>query len=186
MCWTVLLKKKHYCAFPQEARDTTGTSCLPRPVLSTATTRIIDITHTIVPFIVVWIWAKKFQVREVKKKCLFLKRPLQCETRINWLCFMFIFIFIFRRFFILTGGVKSVSRENGTTGGGVGLGSGGAVTCKPVVPRELAQDFSRPPRLDILLDMPPASREMQIHHSWNADDRSLNIFVKVRVINLLG
>lgn len=50
---------------------------------------------------------------------------------------------------------------------------------KPVVPRELAQDFARPARLDILLDMPPATKEMQVKHGWNADDRSLNIFVKV-------
>ncbi|XP_046405416.1 protein gustavus [Ischnura elegans] len=49
---------------------------------------------------------------------------------------------------------------------------------KPVIPRELAQDFERPPRLDILLDMPPASREGQLKHAWNNEDRSLNIFVK--------
>ncbi|KAK3922852.1 Protein gustavus [Frankliniella fusca] len=49
---------------------------------------------------------------------------------------------------------------------------------KPVIPRELAQDFQRPARLEILLDMPPATRECQITHAWNADDRSLNIFVK--------
>jgi len=53
-----------------------------------------------------------------------------------------------------------------------------------VIPRELAQDFARPPRLDVLLDMPPASRETQVHHSWNADDRSLNIFVKVLIIKI--
>lgn len=83
--------------------------------------------------------------------------------------------------------MKSVTRESNTnSGGGVGVGGGGAVVgYKPVVPRELAQDLSRPARLDILLDMPPASRETQIHHSWNADDRSLNIFVKVyNFINL--
>lgn len=40
------------------------------------------------------------------------------------------------------------------------------------------QDFARPPRLDMLLDMPPALRETQLKYSWNADDRSLNIFVK--------
>ncbi|XP_048510386.1 protein gustavus isoform X2 [Athalia rosae] len=79
----------------------------------------------------------------------------------------------------ISGGVKSVTRDSGAgTGGGVGVGGGGAVTYKPVVPRELAQDFSRPARLDVLLDMPPASRETQVSHSWNADDRSLNIFVK--------
>nr|CAI5842613.1 unnamed protein product [Callosobruchus analis] len=49
---------------------------------------------------------------------------------------------------------------------------------KPVIPRELAQDFARPPRLDMLLDMPPALRETQLKYGWNQDDRSLNIFVK--------
>ncbi|XP_016837927.1 protein gustavus isoform X9 [Nasonia vitripennis] len=79
----------------------------------------------------------------------------------------------------LRGSVKSVSRESGAgAGGGVGGIGGGAAAYKSVVPRELAQDFSRPARLDVLLDMPPASRETQVHHSWNADDRSLNIFVK--------
>lgn len=81
---------------------------------------------------------------------------------------------------VVLGGVKSVTRESGAgAGGGVGVGGGGAVAYKSVVPRELAQDFSRPARLDVLLDMPPASREGQVHHSWNAEDRSLNIFVKV-------
>lgn len=47
-----------------------------------------------------------------------------------------------------------------------------------MIPRELAQDFARPPRLDMLLDMPPALRETQLKYSWNQDDRSLNIFVK--------
>ncbi|KAL5235155.1 hypothetical protein ACI65C_002565 [Semiaphis heraclei] len=65
----------------------------------------------------------------------------------------------------ISSGVKTVSRES-------------AQPYKPVVPRELAQDFARPARLDILLDMPPASKDMQIKHGWNADDRSLNIFVK--------
>jgi len=36
----------------------------------------------------------------------------------------------------------------------------------------------RPSRLDTLLDMPPVSYEEQVKHSWNPDDRSLNIFVK--------
>ncbi|XP_043276171.1 uncharacterized protein gus isoform X2 [Venturia canescens] len=79
----------------------------------------------------------------------------------------------------ISGGLKSLTRESGAgTGGGVGVGGGGAVAYKPVVPRALAQDFSRPARLDVLLDMPPASRETQVHHGWNAEDRSLNIFVK--------
>ncbi|XP_011333065.2 protein gustavus isoform X4 [Ooceraea biroi] len=80
----------------------------------------------------------------------------------------------------ISGGVKSMSRESGAgAGGGVGVGGGNNTTyTRSVVPRELAQDFSRPARLDVLLDMPPASRETQVHHSWNANDRSLNIFVK--------
>lgn len=69
-------------------------------------------------------------------------------------------------------GVKSVNRES-------------PQPYKPVIPRELAQDFARPARLDILLDMPPASREAQLKHAWNAEDRSLNIFVKVRIYEYL-
>lgn len=65
----------------------------------------------------------------------------------------------------VSGGVKSVSRD-------------AAAPYKPVIPRELAQEFQRPARLDMLLDMPPALRETQLKYSWNADDRSLNIFVK--------
>lgn len=54
---------------------------------------------------------------------------------------------------------------------------------KPVIPRELSQEFARPARLDILLDMPAAPRDAQIKHGWNAEDRSLNIFVKVHISN---
>lgn len=39
-------------------------------------------------------------------------------------------------------------------------------------------DFQKPSRLDMLLDMPVASKELQLTRSWNAEDRSLNIFVK--------
>lgn len=79
-----------------------------------------------------------------------------------------------------------MSRESGAgAGGGVGVGGGNNTTyTRAAIPRELAQDFARPPRLDVLLDMPPASRETQVHHSWNADDRSLNIFVKVLTIKI--
>ena len=35
-----------------------------------------------------------------------------------------------------------------------------------------------PPRLELLLDMPPASKETQVKNAWNSEDRSLNIFVK--------
>lgn len=45
--------------------------------------------------------------------------------------------------------------------------------------RELrGPDFCKPTRLDMLLDMPSASREVQLKHAWNNEDRSLNIFVK--------
>lgn len=35
-----------------------------------------------------------------------------------------------------------------------------------------------PARLEMLLDMPRASKETQVKHSWNTEDRSLNIYVK--------
>lgn len=65
----------------------------------------------------------------------------------------------------ISGSAKSVSRESSTP-------------FKPIIPRELAADFERPARLDMLLDMPPAARDTQLKHSWNSEDRSLNIFVK--------
>ena len=46
----------------------------------------------------------------------------------------------------------------------------------------MSPDFVRPHRLDVLLDMPSASHDMQQKHAWNADDRSLNVFVKVRTM----
>jgi SPRY domain-containing SOCS box protein 1/4 len=50
-------------------------------------------------------------------------------------------------------------------------------------PRNLAalvtdDQLVRPARLDVLLAMPIPDRETQEAHSWNPDDRSLNIFVK--------
>uniref|UniRef100_A0A6I8T262 B30.2/SPRY domain-containing protein n=1 Tax=Xenopus tropicalis TaxID=8364 RepID=A0A6I8T262_XENTR len=39
-------------------------------------------------------------------------------------------------------------------------------------------DYCKPARLDLLLDMPPVSHEVQLQHSWNNNDRSLNVFVK--------
>lgn len=66
----------------------------------------------------------------------------------------------------ISGGVKSVSRDHQSA------------PHKPIIPRELASFFTRPARLDVLLDMPAVAREVQVKHSWNADDRSLNVFVK--------
>ncbi|XP_076832957.1 SPRY domain-containing SOCS box protein 4b isoform X2 [Brachyhypopomus gauderio] len=34
------------------------------------------------------------------------------------------------------------------------------------------------PRLELLLDMPPADGAAQLRHAWNPDDRSLNLFIK--------
>ncbi|XP_037684518.1 SPRY domain-containing SOCS box protein 1 isoform X1 [Choloepus didactylus] len=39
-------------------------------------------------------------------------------------------------------------------------------------------DYCKPTRLDLLLDMPPVSYDVQLLHSWNNNDRSLNVFVK--------
>ncbi|XP_043224284.1 protein gustavus-like isoform X3 [Amphibalanus amphitrite] len=42
----------------------------------------------------------------------------------------------------------------------------------------VSPDYVRPHRLDVLLDMPTASHDLQQKYAWNADDRSLNVFVK--------
>ena len=39
-------------------------------------------------------------------------------------------------------------------------------------------DLDKPARLDLLLARPAADKELQLKHSWNPDDRSLNIFLK--------
>jgi len=44
--------------------------------------------------------------------------------------------------------------------------------------KELLLEHRIPPRLEMLLDMPPVSRDVQLKHAWNQDDRSFNIFVK--------
>jgi SPRY domain-containing SOCS box protein 1/4 len=43
---------------------------------------------------------------------------------------------------------------------------------------EFVSDHQMPARLEYLLDMPQCSYDTQLKHSWNPDDRSLNIFVK--------
>lgn len=70
----------------------------------------------------------------------------------------------------VSGGIKSVTRGDHQ--------SSSATSHKPIIPRELASFFTRPARLDVLLDMPPVTREVQVKHSWNSEDRSLNVFVK--------
>ncbi|XP_071449639.1 protein gustavus-like [Hetaerina americana] len=49
---------------------------------------------------------------------------------------------------------------------------------KALSPKELAVDSPHPPRLDLLLDMPVAPRELQLKHAWNPNDCSRNIYVK--------
>ncbi|XP_066578894.1 protein gustavus [Amia ocellicauda] len=39
-------------------------------------------------------------------------------------------------------------------------------------------DFQKPAQLDKLLDMPPASLEVQLQHAWDRKDRSGNIYIK--------
>ena len=36
-----------------------------------------------------------------------------------------------------------------------------------------------PTRLEMLMDMPAVSREQQLKHAWNEEDRSFNIYVKL-------
>lgn len=74
----------------------------------------------------------------------------------------------------ISGGIKSVDGRGE---------SGGSPSYRPSAhrrqhPELRGPDFSKPPRLDLLLDMPCAGLETQHRHAWNPDDRSLNIFIK--------
>ncbi|XP_033641933.1 protein gustavus-like [Asterias rubens] len=64
----------------------------------------------------------------------------------------------------LSGGMKQIARE----------------PSNKITQRELiySGDLVKPNRLDTLLDMPPADKELQYKYAWNEEDRSLNIFVK--------
>jgi hypothetical protein len=74
-------------------------------------------------------------------------------------------MFYYTHLFISSvGGGKSMSRET---------------TARTPGPRELEEELTPPVRLEMLLDMPHASKEVQLKHAWNSEDRSLNIFVKV-------
>uniref|UniRef100_H3D9Z2 SplA/ryanodine receptor domain and SOCS box containing 4a n=1 Tax=Tetraodon nigroviridis TaxID=99883 RepID=H3D9Z2_TETNG len=65
----------------------------------------------------------------------------------------------------ISGGIKSVDVR-------------GEPSYQPLRRELQGPDFCRPPRLDMLLDMPLAGPESQLRHAWNPDDRSLNVFVK--------
>uniref|UniRef100_A0A8C5GVF5 SPRY domain-containing SOCS box protein 4-like n=1 Tax=Gouania willdenowi TaxID=441366 RepID=A0A8C5GVF5_GOUWI len=74
----------------------------------------------------------------------------------------------------ISGGIKAVDSRGET---------GGSPSYRPIAhrrqhPELRGPDFSKPPRLDLLLDMPCAGLETQFRHAWNPDDRSLNIFIK--------
>ncbi|XP_075954643.1 SPRY domain-containing SOCS box protein 4-like [Anarhichas minor] len=74
----------------------------------------------------------------------------------------------------ISGGIKSVDGRGE---------SGGSPSYRPSAqhrqhPELRGPDFAKPPRLDLLLDMPCAGLETQLRHAWNPEDRSLNIFIK--------
>lgn len=58
---------------------------------------------------------------------------------------------------------RALGRENGLRGEQTG-----ATTAEAPMPT----------RLGMLLDMPSVSRDIQLKHAWNTEDRSYNIFVK--------
>ena len=45
-------------------------------------------------------------------------------------------------------------------------------------PTRGVRHYKLPARLELLMDMPRAPRDTQVRHSWNTEDRSLNIYVK--------
>ncbi|XP_048523012.1 protein gustavus-like [Dendroctonus ponderosae] len=60
----------------------------------------------------------------------------------------------------------------------VDAGIDSAAPYQAVIYRDLAPTFAGHPRLHKLLNMPTASREMQLQFSWNNSDCSPNVFVK--------
>ena len=64
-------------------------------------------------------------------------------------------------FAFLTGRFKHASRDASSK---VQNGSGSSN-------KELSLEHRIPPRLEMLMDMPPVSKDIQIKHAWNSDDR---------------
>lgn len=64
----------------------------------------------------------------------------------------------------VTGGIKTVDMRD--------------PAYRPLKQELQGLDYCKPTRLDLLLDMPPVSYDVQLLHSWNNNDRSLNVFVK--------
>jgi len=71
------------------------------------------------------------------------------------------------------GNISSRSIRHATPNG---HGTSRSHSCKGKGPNIGEQKM--PPRLEMLLDMPPVSRDVQVKNAWNSEDRSLNIFVK--------
>jgi len=68
-------------------------------------------------------------------------------------------------------GIRHSSKETGQVSARGGQGTsrqGGASSA----------EVKMPARLEMLLDMPPVSKDTMTKHAWNSEDRSLNIFVK--------
>jgi len=71
------------------------------------------------------------------------------------------------------GNVSRGIRHSTRDGGSGGRGSG-----QPAKGGSSGAEVKMPARLEMLLDMPTVSRDTQVKHAWNSEDRSLNIFVK--------
>lgn len=65
----------------------------------------------------------------------------------------------------VSGGIKTILREP---------------AFQPFLTQSLVYnpDLQKPPRLNALLEMAPAPKDVQLKNGWNAEDRSLNIFIK--------
>lgn len=85
---------------------------------------------------------------------------------------------------LLKSDVHSGSRSAGNNAAGAGEGRNGQNSGNPktVTDVNFLPEFPRPARLDYLLSLPPASREDQLKHAWNPEDRSLNIYVMVSLL----
>lgn len=72
----------------------------------------------------------------------------------------------------VSGGVKTILRESAYH---PHLSSSSSSSHSVVLSLDLLQ---KPSRLNTLLAMPSATPDVQLKHSWNPDDRSLNVFIK--------
>eukprot|EP00096_Caligus_rogercresseyi_P011530 TRINITY_DN454_c0_g1_i1.p1 TRINITY_DN454_c0_g1~~TRINITY_DN454_c0_g1_i1.p1 ORF type:complete len:538 (+),score=197.55 TRINITY_DN454_c0_g1_i1:275-1888(+) len=77
-------------------------------------------------------------------------------------------------------GSSNSSSSNGSSGASRGTSSSSSTSHKHESPssNSAPPEVKMPPRLEMLLDMPSALRDVQLKHAWNQEDRSYNIFVK--------